>query len=192
MSALTSNGYGGAGRQEFIGGGGAGGRAFPSAAAGAGHFGFGGQQQMQRPSKPFVRNTDPGVYEPEEDDRVDPGFTRYSDEREFFQELTESRQQLMQRDREADAAAADADPSTSPTTAVAAAAAAASPSLDLPLTGDYVGIGGPDSVPLSAPGGAFDKPSSVPHSRCLLDELFMAPSSDQIAAYNKVMMKREM
>ena len=42
----------------------------------------------------------------------------------------------------------------------------------LPLSGDYRGMGGPESVPLSAPpGSAFDRPASLPHSKCLLDDL---------------------
>ena len=41
----------------------------------------------------------------------------------------------------------------------------------LPLSGDYRGMGGPNSVPLSAPGSAFDRPASLPHSKCLLDDL---------------------
>ena len=41
----------------------------------------------------------------------------------------------------------------------------------LPLSGDYRGMGGPNSVPLSAPGSAFDRPATLPHSKCLLDDL---------------------
>ena len=41
----------------------------------------------------------------------------------------------------------------------------------LPLSGDYRGMGGPNSVPLSAPGFAFDRPATLPHSKCLLDDL---------------------
>ena len=80
---LNSNGYGG---------GGGGGRDFRQ-----------GQQQYSGYHKqPAVRNTDPGVWDPEdeEDPGVDASFTRYADEGEFFQELTESRAQLAQQEQE--------------------------------------------------------------------------------------------
>jgi hypothetical protein len=57
--------------------------------------------------------------------------------------------------------------------------------------GDYRGIGGPHSVPLSAPGAAFVTPATEPHRRCLLDELFMAPSKNQLEAHQRIMHKRE-
>ena len=86
MGWLNSNGYGG--------GAGGGGR----------DFRYGQQQQPHsvHPKEPGVRNTDPGVWEPEdeEDPRFDAGFTRYADEGEFFRELTESRAQLVQQEQE--------------------------------------------------------------------------------------------
>ena len=89
MGWLNSNGYGGGGA-----GGGGGGR----------DFRYGQQQQQPQSShhKHPVRNTDPGVWEPEdeEDPRFDASFTRYADEGEFFRELTESRAQLAQQEQE--------------------------------------------------------------------------------------------
>ena len=83
---MNSNGYGG---------GGGGGRDFRQ-----------GQQQYsghakQQPAA-AVRNTDPGVWDPEdeEDPRFDASFTRYADEGGVFQELTESRAQLAQQEQE--------------------------------------------------------------------------------------------
>ena len=90
---MNSNGYGG-------GGSGGGGRDFRYV-GGGGHPGHNpGHHQKQNPNT--VRNTDPGVWEPEdeEDPRFDASFTRYADEGEFFQELTESRAQLAQQEQE--------------------------------------------------------------------------------------------
>ncbi len=63
---------------------------------------------------------------------------------------------------------------------------------DLPLAGDYHGMGGPESVPLEAPHSAFVRPEAErPHAKCLLDDLFLAPSASQISAYNRVSHKRQ-
>ena len=83
---MNSNGYGG---------GGGGGRDFRQ-----GQQQYSGGHAKQQPAA--VRNTDPGVWDPEdeEDPRFDASFTRYADEGEFFQELTESRAQLAQQEQE--------------------------------------------------------------------------------------------
>ena len=44
---------------------------------------------------------------------------------------------------------------------------------ELPLAGDYSGIGGPESVPLESD-GAFSKPVSMGNAYAFLTELFMA------------------
>ena len=62
---------------------------------------------------------------------------------------------------------------------------------DLPLANDYQGIGGPSTVPLSSP-GAFQRPEVAPHRTCILDDLYLAPSTDQLQAYQKVLTKAEM
>ncbi len=62
---------------------------------------------------------------------------------------------------------------------------------DLPLANDYQGIGGPNTVPLSSP-GAFQRPAVAPHQTCILDDLYLAPSPDQLKAYQKVLTKQEM
>lgn len=53
---------------------------------------------------------------------------------------------------------------------------------DLPLVGDYVGIGGPDAVPLETQ-GAFEKPEKVAGS--VLDDLFMAPSETHLLSMRR-------
>jgi len=55
---------------------------------------------------------------------------------------------------------------------------------DLPLTGDYVGIGGPDAVPLETQ-GAFEKPDKIAGN--LLDDLFMSPSETQLLSMQKTL-----
>jgi hypothetical protein len=60
---------------------------------------------------------------------------------------------------------------------------------DLPLAGDYSGIGGPDSVPLESE-GAFQKPDSNGYH--LLSDLFMAPSTEAIMSLQKTELKRTM
>ncbi len=62
---------------------------------------------------------------------------------------------------------------------------------DLPLANDYQGIGGPSTVPLSSP-GAFQRPAVAPHQTCILDDLYLAPSTEQLKAYQKVLTKQEM
>jgi len=59
---------------------------------------------------------------------------------------------------------------------------------DLPLIGDYVGIGGPDAVPLETQ-GAFEKPERAAGS--LLDELFMSPTDTQLLSMHRTTSNRE-
>lgn len=56
------------------------------------------------------------------------------------------------------------------------------PEIDLPLVGDYVGIGGPDAVPLETQ-GAFEKPDQGTGN--LLDELFMSPTDIQLLSMRR-------
>jgi len=62
---------------------------------------------------------------------------------------------------------------------------------ELPLAGDYSGIGGPDSVPLESD-GAFEKPISLGNAYSFLTELFMAPSDDTIIKFQVTEKKRLM
>ncbi len=62
---------------------------------------------------------------------------------------------------------------------------------DLPLAYDYKGIGGPETVPLFTP-DAFLRPEVPRHNHCLLDDLFLAPSSQQLRNYQKIVTKNEM
>lgn len=68
---------------------------------------------------------------------------------------------------------------------------------DLPLTGDYRGMGGPESVPLATL-GAFEPPPrpqssmeggsilSAPKKQCILDELFLSPTEEQLKAFQTI------
>merc|ERR1711976_1134352 len=60
---------------------------------------------------------------------------------------------------------------------------------ELPLAGDYSGIGGPDSVPLESD-GAFEKPMSMGNAYSFLTELFMAPSDDTVFKFQVTEKKR--
>lgn len=60
---------------------------------------------------------------------------------------------------------------------------------ELPLAGDYVGIGGPDAVPLETQ-GAFQKPEKVAGS--VLDDLFMTPSDTQLLSMRRTISNLEM
>ena len=62
---------------------------------------------------------------------------------------------------------------------------------ELPLSGDYSGIGGPDSVPLESD-GAFEKPSALGKSYAFLNDLFMAPSEDTLITFQITERKRLM
>ncbi len=59
---------------------------------------------------------------------------------------------------------------------------------DLPLAGDYSGIGGPETVPLESP-GAFEKPMMA---NTFLNDLFMAPTDEALAKFQKTEMRRSM
>jgi len=55
---------------------------------------------------------------------------------------------------------------------------------DLPLSGDYRGLGGPETVPLAAPKGRpFVAPPAT--GRNLLDELYLSPSTSQVEAFRR-------
>ena len=116
-----------------------------------------------------LKEVDPGVQESEDEDQM-AGFTRYADEEDFLKQLSN---EFEANNNESGAAQRQQGEKE-----------------DLPLTGDYHGMGGPHSVPLES-AGAFSRPASaLPHRSCILDELFMAPSADQIAAYGRVEAKR--
>jgi len=54
-----------------------------------------------------------------------------------------------------------------------------------PLAGDYHGLGGPESVPLCVPRGSpFSAPPAT--GKNLLDELYLAPTSQQVAAFRRL------
>ena len=58
----------------------------------------------------------------------------------------------------------------------------------LPLVGDYVGMGGPDAVPLETQ-GAFEKPDQPAGN--LLDELFMSPTDTQLLSVRRAIRNME-
>lgn len=59
---------------------------------------------------------------------------------------------------------------------------------NLPLVGDYVGMGGPDAVPLETQ-GAFEKPDHAAGN--LLDELFMSPTETQLLSVHRAFRNME-
>ena len=65
----------------------------------------------------MILNTDPGVHDDPEEDQVDPGFTKYADEEEFFDELQQQQQQQQQVE--------------------GGSAGEAGNGVDLPMAGDY-------------------------------------------------------
>ncbi|XP_059083752.1 uncharacterized protein LOC131881023 [Tigriopus californicus] len=113
-----------------------------------------------------IRNDDPGVNESDEEDPLNPGWTNYEDRDEFFNELKDIAEQV------------DHGPHR------------AQDIQDLPLVGDYHGLGGPHSIPLASE-GAFEPPLTQPHKNCLLDELFLAPSPEQLKAFQRIESKKE-
>lgn len=119
------------------------------------------------------RNTDPGVYEPECDFYgEDPaGPTGYPDTEAFLLGYP------------ADCGEPAPEEEIVPVPAPAAVEA------PLPLAKDYVGMGGPTSVPLYTP-SAFENPKpAMPVSRNILDEIFLEPTGGQLDAYNRVILK---
>ena len=125
----------------------------------------GGYGQVQ----PEYINTDPGVYEPECDfyGEEPPEPTGYPDQEEFLQQYA--------------GGMTEAEPEPAP----------AEPQVEepqvLPLAGDYAGLGGPKTVPLYTP-AAFEDPSKHVE-RNILDEIFLEPTDNQLAAYNRVILK---
>ena len=119
----------------------------------------------------FTRNTDPGVYEPECDFYgEDPAAPSGYPDTEAF---------LLGYPADCGEPAPEV-PEPAPEQPVEAA---------LPLAKDYVGMGGPTSVPLYTP-SAFDNPKLVaPVTRTILDEIFLEPTGDQLGAYNRVILK---
>ena len=119
--------------------------------------------------QPALYNTDPGVYEPECDwAELGPGpGPAYPDTTEFLETMEAAAQQPP-----------DPQPDPGP-----------GPGLEpqLPLAGDYQGLGGPASVPLYTP-AAFEAPAR-PVERTILDEIFLEPSNRQLDAYYRVLTK---
>ena len=62
---------------------------------------------------------------------------------------------------------------------------------DLQMANDYLGIGGPDAVPLESD-GAFEQPEKLPNAYNFLTDLFMAPSEDTIKSFQITEKKRLM
>ena len=102
-------------------------------------------------------NTDPGVYEPECDWAEPAG---YPDTEEVL------------------AGMAAPGPEAAPPPAQPA---------QLPLAGDYQGLGGPTSVPLYSP-AAFEQPAR-PVERTILDEIFLEPTDRQLDALYRVQLR---
>jgi len=115
----------------------------------------------------YGRNTDPGVYEPECDFYGD-GPSGYPDTEAFIQGYP--------------ADCGDPPPEEP-------AAEPPAEEVQLPLAKDYVGMGGPTTVPLYTP-SAFENPKlGGPVQRNILDEIFLEPSESQLTAYNRVILK---
>jgi len=120
-------------------------------------------------------NTDPGVYEPE-GDYYTGAPTGYPDTEAF----------LAEHSHQADCGQpAPEEPAPAPESA-------------LPLAKDYVGMGGPKSVPLYTP-AAFENPklasapaAAAPVTRNILDEIYLEPTEGQLGAYNRVIVKGQL
>ena len=152
-------------------------------------------------------NTDPGVYEP--GDSYKANFTEYPDQDDFLNQLRASAHQIdltypVQKEFvggmptvaedlwEGDAMQNGmiADCGEPPSEDIVSTAMDTLPA-DLPLANDYQGIGGPSTVPLFTP-DAFERPEVTPHLNCILDDLFLAPSPQQLRAYQRVIASQEM
>jgi hypothetical protein len=134
------------------------------------HGGVGDGYQSQQ-----FYNNDPGVYEPE-CDFYDSGQPDYPDTDEFMAQyaggMTEQGLDLPREQQEM-VAQEEEKPVT--------------PAAEVPLAGDYAGMGGPRTVPLYTP-YAFDQPTTAVQ-KTILDEIFMEPTEGSMAAYNRVIMK---
>jgi len=119
-------------------------------------------------------NTDPGVYEPECDWNEEQGA--YPDTQQFLIDTFKNMQDVGQQ-QEPQAGAAAAEPQDG---------VAADPAL--PLKGDYQGLGGPQTVPLYTP-SAFERPAQPAKDNSILTEIFMEPTTDQMQAYNRVILR---
>lgn len=124
------------------------------------------------------RNTDPGVYEPECDFYGDDpaGPSGYPDTEAFLLGYP----------------ADCGDPAPEEPAPAPSAATEPAPDAALPLAKDYVGMGGPKTVPLYTP-SAFENPklTAEPVVRNILDEIFLEPTGAQLTAYNRVIVKRQ-
>lgn len=133
-------------------------------------------------------NMDPGVYEPECDWNEEP--SAYPDTRQFLDEC-QALQHQQQMDAVQVAASLGGQPEEqqpgSPPQQEASQLPLAQP--DLPLKGDYQGLGGPQSVPMYSE-KAFERPLP-PKENSILTEIFMEPTTDQLKAYNRVLLKAQ-
>jgi len=124
----------------------------------------------------YCRNTDPGVWEPECDYYSDEPMapTGYPDTEAFLQGYPADCGEPAPLQEEEE---------------IPPAAPLQEEEQVLPLAKDYVGMGGPKSVPLYTP-TAFDNPKlNAPQQKTILDEIFLEPTSDQMGAYNRVILK---
>jgi len=120
-----------------------------------------------------VYNNDPGVYDPECDWGEEEAA--YPDTREFIQQQFKAmdEQQSYGEEQQQHHQATEAIVENVP---------------DLPLKGDYQGLGGPQSVPYYTT-SAFERPEIPIQGNSILAEIFMEPTGDQIKAYNRVVTK---
>lgn len=58
------------------------------------------------------------------------------------------------------------------------------------MLNDYQGLGGPETVPLHSPWG-FERPPTLPHNFCLLDELYLNPTPEQIDAFKRIESRKQ-
>jgi len=125
---------------------------------------------------PLSYNTDPGVYEPECDFYGDdPGAPLdYPDTEALLYGYPADCGEPAQTEVTEQAP----PPETEPVVDQA-----------LPLARDYVGLGGPKTIPLYTP-SAFENPKQpMQVERTILDEIFLEPTGTQLTAFYRVMLK---
>lgn len=115
-------------------------------------------------SNGYIYNDDPGVQDDDEEaeDEIAAEY-EFRQKEELFDEIRQSRQEFADEEQ----LRFDHDPS-------------------------YRGLGGPQSIPLSAPDGIpFERPEkSAAVKTSLLGDLYMAPSEDQIRAFQRIQVRK--
>jgi len=127
-------------------------------------------------------NHDPGVYEPECDWREDmpayPDTKQFLEAQAMFQQQQQEAEEVQQAQQQHQL---EPEQPQQPQEATVTA--------DLPLKGDYQGLGGPQTVPLYS-SKAFERPEP-PKENSILTQIFMEPTDRQLRAYNRVLLKEQ-